>query len=569
MKQNVALATVASDSILNTSLNLVHEHISHALEEATRQIELIHEAPEGADLSNCLQLLRQVHGVLNLLQLEDVALLTEELENFTQALMAGKVLQHHSAFELMIGAMLFIPRYIEYVQTHHQRNAVLLMPTINALRIVRRAGFIPEHVFAKFSVQTAKLPMVADPIPATADLDLRIRRIRHMYQVGLLGVFRGVAVATHVKYMTRVVDQLEKLCGRQPFNEIWWITLGLLEAVSDQGLRLDTSVKHMLGVVDRQIKQVVDGGSEVLSRPVNDKVRDALLYYIAKSTSNGPLVSTLKLNFRLRAAVCSEDVLESEREKLAAPDRSVLKKVAQEIKQSLHAIMAQLDEWEANKEKLTVLAEIPVELNKTSVTLDVLNLTHAAHKVKQLAILFEQICERKQRIDDAEFARIAETLLYVELALDEYSHGGIVPNDTSAGLTVAYQEAQRTVVKEARVIIDQVKNALDSYFTADNDNEGDAREIKRVPDWLQTIRGALWVMQLQRAANIVAACSQIIRTRFLEENQLADAAEKDAIADVLSSIEWYLEVYELHQQTDGSLLDVATASLLELGWITD
>src|SRR5690606_35024104 len=88
-------------------------------------------------------------------------------------------------------AIILLERYLEYIQIKNQEMPELILDGLNELRRVSGKAPMPESHFFSVNLSCERFP---DAAPAKVDASEKtrlIRRMRHMYQVGLLGVLRG------------------------------------------------------------------------------------------------------------------------------------------------------------------------------------------------------------------------------------------------------------------------------------------------------------------------------------------------------------------------------------------
>ena len=103
------------------------------------------------------------------------------------------------------------------------------------------------------------------------------------------------------------------------------------------------SLKRLLGQTDRQIKRLVDIGEEGDGGDSSAELRNNLLYYIGRSTSNGKRVAAIQRAFKLDEVLPGDEEIEQAREGLSAPSVKLMKTVAAAIKEDLGNVKDVLD----------------------------------------------------------------------------------------------------------------------------------------------------------------------------------------------------------------------------------
>src|SRR5690606_20227654 len=177
----------------------------------------------GELLQNCIDGIKQIRGILSLIQLKGVDLLADELATHITDITLGEDEKTDAKLELLTSSFFILPRYLEYCTQTARSMAMLLIPHINELRLARRATPLPESYF--YSANLIK------PVPLTSpsrqelpeDLSVLVRRLRHMYQTALLNVLKGVQVRASLGMMTRSLQRLETASGGTALGNFWWL----------------------------------------------------------------------------------------------------------------------------------------------------------------------------------------------------------------------------------------------------------------------------------------------------------------------------------------------------------
>lgn len=544
---------------IKTPNSAVKTEIEASLTEVGKLIEDYYQNEDCDDdlLNKSIENLNQVRGSLELLQIIGAASLCDEMIKTLEAVLSNNVIDKESSLELVISSSFFIPKYFDYVTKNNNDEPVLLLPTINTLRKERKESIIPEHIFINFDIDDLPQWMPEGDSEPSNNIREIGKRVRHMYQVGLIGVIQSDAIDSHIKLMFRAVERMIKISGDTPFAETWFLAETLLQSINEKCLSVDTSVKHTLGIIDRQFKLIVDNGQGYLQNQAEKGVILAILYYLAKSSRNLQKIDGI-VDFYGVTDVPLETDLIKERNKLDAPDRTVLKKVSGEIIECLNLIKEQLDQLDRTK---TISDEDAASLRdiilKMIGTLTILDLKSAANTVKDVDDL---ICNTLPESEDSDhvISEIADKLISVEIAIKDYALGFV--NDGDSLSKSNFNEAQNLVLKETRTNIDSIKSTIESYM----DSYMDASQISDLPSLLDEVRGALSILEFKRAAEIMTACSKYVNEKIIYSQIHPRDVDIDTLTDALVGIEWYLESFENYHKKDEGLLDIASESIKSL-----
>ena len=132
--------TALSDAIDRTALGWVKPELDALLAQARREVEAFADSPrDAAAMATCVQLLQQVRGSLQMLDLQAGILLTDEMHQLAQALQQGGVADAEAANAALMRALVQLPDYLERLQGGH-----LDVPVIGVARSERIEARCPS-----------------------------------------------------------------------------------------------------------------------------------------------------------------------------------------------------------------------------------------------------------------------------------------------------------------------------------------------------------------------------------------------------------------------------------------
>ena len=128
---------------------------------------------------------------------------------------------------------------------------------------------------------------------------------------------------------------------------------------------------------------------------------------------------------------------------------------------------------------------------------------------------------------------------------------------------MGHVEGHQLVVQEARNALEETRESINAFIA----NQWDHSQLAPVDALLTSVRGGLAMVPLARAAAAIAACRRYITEQLIGRSLVPDWPALDALADVITSIDYYLE--RLAEDDSGrgdSILDVAEERLGLLGY---
>jgi len=549
-----------------TSLNLVRDELFVTMEEAEQSLEhFIAERHNGSLLQQAVESLHQVRGTLNLIELAGAELLAQEVLDQATDIPAGAGEERDAQLSALSNALHVLRRYLENVDTHRQEMPELLLPAINDLRQAGAQQPLPESFFFSVRLDHARPHTATQPLDGAAKLS-EGKRLRHMYQVGLLGFIREQNPQASLKLMVRAMARLDSLFANEPRGRMCWIGAAAIEAQCDGQLLPRKSRKQLFSRVDRELKLMLGNPQYEAPRSLLKE----LLYLVALADSHGPHASAMRGVFGLTPLPFTDHLLEEEYRRLAGPGQAVMRSLSTAIREELASVKDMLDLLERGTLQGETLGTLHALLGKLAKTLGMVGLTSAGNSLGAQLPLVAAWSEYTPPQAE-QLHKLADAVLYVEGMVASLERGegrdmrpaAVEPgNEADSFATHQLNEARIVVVDEAQAGLALAKRAITAYL----ESSGDKMHLSNVPFSLQAVRGGLWFLEQRRAAILVGACADYIQARMLESAQMPSEQMLETLADALSSLEYYLEAGAvMRPETRPSVLDLAEESVKALG----
>ena len=96
----------------------------------------------------------------------------------------------------------------------------------------------------------------------------------------------------------------------------------------------------------------------------------------------------------------------------------------------------------------------------------------------------------------------------------------------------------------------------------------DPNHIANLGKSLNSVRGALILLNMPRAAKVCESCIRFVDGHLLRQTDAIGAIPQlmETFADAVMSLEYFLEAYIAVHKQDGSILDIAEESVKALGF---
>lgn len=517
---------------------------------------------DTTQMASCITLLHQVYGALQALDITWVSVFAGTMERVAHVISEDPSRRTEWVYHTLASSFNELPAYLEKLQGGENTPPLQFLSFLNDLRVACGDSLLSEAMI--FTPQNV-LPIVT-PLHSgnknnnNSDVRALAGRLLPMYQTGLLVWYRDAHNKVALRRLMEVMIQLQQA---SPNEGLWYAAGEVIERLLEGSIESGTSIKLLLGQVERQIRRVMDVGCEhLLHNPPADLLKN-LLYYaeLAENCANPG------------AEDRSSDV---------HPDgaKSMLLEMATKtVKDDLAWVKKTFDEFSRSNRKHTAdeLRTIMDILCRVSGMLDMLGRWELRQRVRKQAGILDSMLVGESILGDPRIMEVSNTLLYVESLLGDtkvsaksaLKRSAKNPEDNLGRALQAHEdehhELSRAVIREVMVDLTQVKDDIIAFTKEATQYE----LLNPVPNLLHRIIGSLTMLSLRRPATVLKAVYHYITHEMLGVRINPTQATLDTLADVLTSVEYYLESMVESQMNLNSLLDMAEGNITTLGYFLD
>ncbi len=546
-----------------TSLNLVKEELDATLKQAEVALTDYVAAPQPAALEPAIEAMHQIWGVLSVLEVPGGAELAKELEAALRLTSQDGPLD--ARLQAIGNGIMVLGRYTEFLQIKGHNLPQLLIPALNVLRQATGKQPVPESAFFGCDV-TAKRPGEGtDALESDAEIQRLTRRLRQMYQVGLIGVLRKDNVPTNLKMMDRALERIDKLGGGTPASRLWWTARGAVHALAQPNIEFDRTRLQYLGNLDRQLKQVAAEGGRVLREEPSKVLLRESIYLASLLPLDDALGANIRKVFRVPAQAPTARQLADDRAVMSGPGGSVIRTVAAQAHADLALVKDQIEAAIRGSAEAS-FEQASTDLGKIAQTLVKLGLMRESQVLKNRADALHDWQGKEIDPSGADFQRLVDEMLAVENSIGalekRFTPGESMEAGDTQGSLYQLDDARRTVITESRSGIALAKRGITAYIEANFDRA----HLNNIPKALKDVAGGLRFLNLDRAHAILEACVGYIESRLLNTNLPSPTSnDMETLADAITGVDYFVESIEQLKPIGEGVLDIAELSMEELG----
>ena len=557
------------------SFDLVKGEIEQTIKQAETSLERFQENREsGEDLQNCVDYLNQLRGIFILVELRGGTLLCQEAVALANDVPVGANDDKNILLTALNSALFIMRRYVEYYYQERADHPELLLPVINDLREARRELPYPDSRF--FDLTLSDVPdfcRVVDLQPLQSlshDYDVYARRMRLMYQIGLLGILRERDLVVSKKLMGRAAIGFARLSREHEMSQLWCLLSIALDTMLDYAMGFGKNRKRLMMAIEKLARQMVYLGQSAAAKPVPEHLIKELIYILYRSGSANPEVTELLQGLGIVPTDLPESVMETHRKRLYGPGADVLKSLSGALQEELNQLKDKLDIIERGIEPdLSEFGSIASSLERLANTLLMLDLTKLAALARRQAEVLKRWEADSTLPDEKELYALADAVLSIEdAAMQLVSRGITHETDALASAesgvssdSLYLKEALYVVADEARAALTLAKRAITAFIESDYDK----LHLANLPSTLHSIWGGFVVLEDMDAANVLARIADSIQKQLLNREEVPSQMVLEAMADALTSMEYYIETVGKRDGSNLDLLKLAETSLDDAG----
>lgn len=544
----------------------VRDELNKSLEKTVQFVDAYLADPtDPSILESAVGELRQVNGILRLLEFAGAIELSATLLDICDALQQQKLSLGATTTPVIAQGFVVLNRFIEHCFKVRVLYPLAVNDCVNQLRALLR------HTVCLEASQIGFAPGVVPQAASSAGCELdaqdrtTVKRLLHMYQVGLVAVVRDKNTTANLRLMERAVSRLQRDFAGIANGE-WWLLVGAsLQLMRTGALRTSFGRKRTLAAIETYMRRrcrASDDAPMVLS----EAHRDQLLLMIELSGDTSEMSLAIREQYQLPAASYNDAALGRVEAALTGDGEHALSGVAKEIQDELVLVKEQMEVY---NDAMTVEAAgiIASRIQHVAEMLGRCGFSRLKGMLVDKAFQFNQSMAAGVTDRNAMEA-LAETMLLLENALvDPELFNDQVVSEQGKGTELLAKrildEATGVVINESKSAISMAKSGISAYL----ESGFDPAHVANVGTSLAMVEGAFRMMTHQRAARVLQQCIAYIDGFGVHSATEKSRQSVETLADALISVEYYLDELSVSEQENVDLLAIAEESVAELGGV--
>ena len=468
---------------------------------------------------------------------------------------------------LLNQALLLAEGLIESIVEFKGENPCILLPEMTALRRFRGAPPLYEyHLLNDFEWPSfASLAQDEEVIgPQTEGL----KRVHHLYQLGLLDIIRNNNRQKALLNLFRVAGRLQKVAISAREADYWWVFAATIKGFAEKKLSLQPERIRLLAAVEKQLRLLVATDKAGSRNPYPEGLWRAFVSLLAMTDMSrderAQQIGVPELAFSDSAISSVRNAITGEQD----ADKSIFEAMALSVS-SLRNLLDNGDE------SASLLDGDP--LDELKVGFDALADECEQAGFRGLARQYKQFCTRLESAGQVGLtlemlSELTDAILHVECAMADFYGKRPQAEQIKAWedqplLSILQKSllktAQVAVVSETAARLSDIKQLVDNVASG----YASAEVTPELELAFTEIEGSASMLNMTRLANLAQRCLILAKEVLFKDSDDGDNKAIEAFADTIVCLEYFLDGCMVGDSIDESSLDVANECLSALGGV--
>ena len=567
-QNNRTTGKIAVDNLTQeqlTSFRIVRTELLRTLEQSKLHLESFTQDTESlGQLNAFIDLIEQVLGCLRMLNVQGIDTLTSEILQFANHFQKIALDKREQCLSTVSCSLIELEHYFDYFEQKEAEFPALLLTTINQLRLNNSKQFLPEHYFYHQNPDflknvSEKLGNVEQSTNETIPAD-RLRRLRQMYQIGLTDYIRESNTKSSLAMMERALNRTLDQGVNGDYALTFKFAATALSAIQDSKIQPSKERKQLFSAIDGQLRSFIDNPTVNPKAEYSENLIRGFSYLFLVSGTVNQNVRSLVEDYAIKPLFFNENDIKIERDNLARPNTAANRSLMNELATELTTVK---DSFELAFK--TSELQHPVDfstlidpIKNISRIFDMANMNDSFEMMQQILARVEQWHSEKSLLSEEEFSTIADQLTLIENQTHQANNGtALSQGRVQLGIL---QEAQQHVIAETKDGLALTKRSIDAFLSSG----GDSMNLANLATLMETVRGGTLFLGLKHVTDILKICQGYIQSNLIGSAEPTQPETLETLADVIISVEYYLENMDLNLNSNNKLLILAEDGIKEL-----
>lgn len=528
---------------------------------------------EVNQIESCRTYVHQLNGLLDMLELNDITIVSQQMEKLMGALIDKSVEPTPAVVETFRQATHALLNYLNELIEGAEENPLHLFPVYRDIMQAQGVTNVSEstlfvsRMVSEPSFQAALFNM------APAEIGELAKKTRISYQTGFLKWLRDSSDKESLQKMADAIKQIEKFPGSDQQRSFWWACTGFMDHLLQLESDVELPTRKLCGKIEQEIRRLADGRPSSPGQLMRD-----VLYQVAGSNADSERIREISHTYewpnRLTASNDQSNISQ------AIDEQATQQNTISAMQKTLELVFNNWDLYSSGQqESIGPLCAQTEELKQL-----VTQLKHPSFEKLITAINDATVYlhAQPQEMSESLALELAAALLLVQASLENFNQLSPEYSDQVETITTRLRlmttdeqddvelpdvpsldkTEQQTQEKElhAQSAIEilsnlgKIESILDKFLV----DPSLRADLQKLSPLYKQVAGMLVMSELERANTLLSHC-QHLTNKFSDPAHEITQVEQMLIANGLSSLGFFLEALKSAQPRDNHIIETAIA----------
>lgn len=537
------------------ALHIVKDEIDASLKQVENALSAyIEDTGNTFGLNEASESMAQISGIVQLLDINGAIELASAMSQLMNRIASNPQDTSDQTLGAMSEGLVLLSRYLEFVLLRESLLPHFLLPTINLIHIELGLPLLREGHFLKSFLSIVQMPTLKQDQQGIEINDVELNRLSSLYRASLNNLIKNKA--SQLDYQAfKLIGHLAKQISINTQSALYWHAVDSALNQLDECKLSDTRLRVLIQI-ERNLAKLSPNTAGFT--PSIDELADILSLGACRDHQEADqLRQQLGLTDYLMSDVQSNILARY----LFGPDSNTIHITTDLFQQEITDIKNKVDSLQHGDLLEGGFEAIANQIYQLAQGITLLNLNDAGQLLRQQS---HKVAAWQNMSNFDQINELMDSLLLASNAIAVFDRsyipqGSKLPfNNTRISLH-QLQEANQVVIKECRDALGMSMRSLTTYL-----EDGDLLHMNNVPAMFETIAGALLFLNAPAGHDMLTKTARYIEKAFSPEHAKPNDQQIALLANVMMSIDHYLEGLEIQKPVGIHPFDIGSQSVAQL-----
>ncbi len=541
------------------TLDLIINDISTEINLSMEALEAYSQTPKSKKkLNTTLGHLNKLKGIFILLELPSAHRLILDITKIVTGLDKCQKKTRKVYLEALSVALIQLARYVVHVNKKDYAIPELLIHTINELRTSVNAAHLDESYFFSCELNIAR-PDRALTLITSEESAAKSCHFRQLYQIGLIEVLRQTNLPGGLRMMQKAMQKLDNECVLPSSPNLWWIAEAMLEGYIQNGLVLTRPRLKLFSRLDRLIRSLTKKSYSLISDKQDSKlVAREMLYLVSISQIKNNQLNKLRSLYKLDSFKLSDTKIRAEFIEMTGPSAQDFGSMSDALLDEIQKIESAISHLSPDDFKLSESEQVIHQMIALNNLLKILQVDDQIVRLSVAIDLLEKNTKKEQSLPDKDLKILLFVLKSIKGVVNQSQLISYSGKNTEERAIISATDLKTCQLTE--LLVKQLIKEF-GLFTKEDRNRN---HLKNIESLLSKIQQGFKQLKVDKAIPIIDGCKIFLQYNLIRNPHSTSDSSIEFFADLISSLEFYLETLKYTAEPSGRILEFAENSLTQL-----